>query len=674
LQRAGRLRDARLVCRTALESDPSDADLLVAAAEVAMALGEAIDARTMLVRAAQLAPDWPEPMIRLASLLFEAQETGRAWAAIERARAMAPNDGRVLMLHAELEQAHRLTLRMLRYLTGDGRDDGAMLANALVAEGRAEDALDVLAHCLSHDPEDADALFVQGNLLRAQGQLDRARAALRRVTQVASGWAEGWDAMADLLEDLGEGEHAERLRAHAATIEVDPLMLIDMAVVAGQSSPLELTPHYPEMEFGEDLDEAIAVGVQAMRSARRADPTGPFALPQVRSKKGAPEDVAPDAEREAAASSPPAEFASAEEDAAFASVEIVFPMEIWGPAGHPGRVEDAAGECAAAPEAPPKTAEDVVSNEPTLAGGSLAPAAPSAARSADLSAFGEGELFPSIDIDLSELVPAARALVERAQPERTLADPSACTLLRTQLCAYLNRTSAGGDGSHGVATLPQPFAQAPKSRLALIDGEVQLVAGPRVSEAAADTLLGNGFAAPLAPVEDDDTLFDHVPDVGARSDAPANAADATSSDAQQADATLSDAADHADEADATLSEASSERAATTEPGDATEPLLLMRRAHARRASLRDAILASAGVAAEELAGAVADARRAAQESRCTETLQQAEVELDEFIEEVVVRPRLRIGKKRKAPYIPPPPSRFFAPKDEASVEGADEQV
>lgn len=265
LMSANRLRDARLVCMTALHKDPSDVDLLLTSAGIAETLGEHVDSRTLLVKAARLVPEWIEPMIRLARLLFRMEDYGRAWAAVERCYSMDPTSARTCALRADIEQAHRLTLRMNRFLSHEHADDAAMLANALVAESRFDDALVVLDHALERDGEDADALFVKGTILKARGERELAEIALRRVTQMECGWVEAWETMADLLEEKGDRAHAERLRAHAATIEVDPLMLVDMAVIAGAHEAA-----FADLTMSEDLDRAVAAGVSAMSDLKRS--------------------------------------------------------------------------------------------------------------------------------------------------------------------------------------------------------------------------------------------------------------------------------------------------------------------------------------------------------------------------------------------------------------------
>ncbi|MFT5352934.1 MAG: tetratricopeptide (TPR) repeat protein [Polyangiales bacterium] len=273
---ANRLRDARLVCMTALHKDPSDVDLLLTGAGIAESLGEHVDARTLLVKAARQVPEWIEPMLRLSRQLFRMEDFGRAWAAVERCYAMDPTNAQACALRADIEQAHRLTLRKDRFLDDEHADDAAMLANALVADSRFDDALTVLDYALERDGEDADALFVKGTILKARGERELAEVALRRVTQMECGWVEAWETMADLLEENGDVAHAERLRAHAATIEVDPLMLVDMAVIAGAHEAV-----FDDLTMSEDLDRAVAAGVSAMSDLKRSIVSARGSLPAV---------------------------------------------------------------------------------------------------------------------------------------------------------------------------------------------------------------------------------------------------------------------------------------------------------------------------------------------------------------------------------------------------------
>lgn len=257
---AGRLSDARLVFQSACADDMDDADLLYVGARVARADHDPMTARALLVMAAKRAPLWVAPLIALADLLAQSTDWPRAWAMLERCRAIDPSDQDAEELRRRIGATCRLDARRRLFLADPDRDDGAMLANALVAAGLVEQALEVLEAALLHDPEDTDALFVQGNLLGARGETARARQTLRRVTQMDAGWAEAWEAIADVIDLEGDVDGAERLRAHAATIEVDPLMLVDLAIVAAGDSAIDA-----DLSLALDLDRAVAEGVLAAR-------------------------------------------------------------------------------------------------------------------------------------------------------------------------------------------------------------------------------------------------------------------------------------------------------------------------------------------------------------------------------------------------------------------------
>lgn len=259
LLNAGRLADATLVFESASDADLDDPDLLFVGASVARANHDPITARALLVTAARKAPLWVAPLVGLAELLADAGDWARAWSTLERCESIDPANEAARELRDQLGPACRLDSRRRAFLESPDQDDGAMLANALVAAGRTDEALDVLERALEHDPEDADVLFVQGNLLNLRGETARARQSFRRVTQVDAGWAEAWEAIADVIDEEGDIAGAERLRAHAATIEVDPLMLIDLSVAAGQDDALEA-----DISLALDVDRAIAEGLLAV--------------------------------------------------------------------------------------------------------------------------------------------------------------------------------------------------------------------------------------------------------------------------------------------------------------------------------------------------------------------------------------------------------------------------
>lgn len=281
LRQEGRQQDAREVCITALQRDPSDVDLLVQGALIATELGQTLDAKTMLVQAAQLAPNWGVPFYLLAEHLLEASDQERAWMAIRRARSLteagAPYSEEIESIYQKLRSDMSLTIRLAKYLSGVSQEDAAMLANALVSAGREEEALKALNHGLKLDPSDADAHFVRGNIQLAIGDRKAAEASLREASRLELGWADPIEALADLFETDGDVARASQFRNVAAAVHVNPNLLVDFSAFAGVMSR-EATKEQPK--------NAEAVEQEEPETLETSE-TAPFAVQPI-AKTGAP--------------------------------------------------------------------------------------------------------------------------------------------------------------------------------------------------------------------------------------------------------------------------------------------------------------------------------------------------------------------------------------------------
>ncbi len=640
LMDTGRMMDARLVCVTALQQDPTDVDLLMTGADVAEGLGELLDARTLLVRAARLLPDWPEPMWRLARLLLRTGDLDRAWYAVAKCKEMEPDCPRVEQLHQQIEAAHRLTLRMRRYQEDPSVDDGAMLANALVAEGRSEEALSVLTLALSEDPEDTDALFVKGNLLRAQGNQTEAREAMRKVTQLASGWVEAWEVMADVLEELGDEEHAERLRAHAATIEVDPLMLVDMAVLAGVDEAA-----FHDLTMSEELDRAVARGVAAMSELRKAK------LRETEQQEAKLQEMALDLETQSQ--------------------------------------EDSIPEAAEVPETPEAETQSVTQENATRE----AATEEKATANAD-SSFAEGPKSPggaesaSENDEVLSAQPATEAVNERPSSKATESAPGVRVMAPVMVTAA---TEAMADGTAAEASsddfredveaqaypsIEIDFPFDPESEaFASIDIDLSEIA--RAPEKAVTATLAIPPMHALGHCH-------HVDSVGTEPFA-ARPQQLRVTDAKVVLAPEAVATPKAEEAEAsdTVSDLTFAAPSTKSFDDTAFPLELSRKKTLDTTrSIRSEILAALGVADDDLESAVEKTRQEAASNPIPSRAApieaaMADAELDSFIDAVnttddvserePTRPRLRLGKKKRTPYVPPSPSELF-PRFTTDVE------
>lgn len=105
---AGRFADALEITRSALVLELDDADLLVAHARAARALGDLEEAASALSTASFEAPDWPEVWRLLAEVELERGEIDDARPALEAALRLDPTDVelRVLSERIARETAH----------------------------------------------------------------------------------------------------------------------------------------------------------------------------------------------------------------------------------------------------------------------------------------------------------------------------------------------------------------------------------------------------------------------------------------------------------------------------------------------------------------------------------------------------------------------------------------
>lgn len=210
LASAGRAHDAIEVLDAALARDPDDADLLLACGEAALHAGKLAFAQHALTRAAALAPGWPEPLRRLARVL---SMRGRHDKAVEVARRAVASGARdpelVAMVQAE-DRRRALQARLALFRADPDREEPALLAQALLDEGRAQDALEVVRAATARD-DDADLRMIEARARLARGETAEAERALERACALAPEWIEPARALAECLRDRGEIERAHEV-------------------------------------------------------------------------------------------------------------------------------------------------------------------------------------------------------------------------------------------------------------------------------------------------------------------------------------------------------------------------------------------------------------------------------------------------------------------------------
>jgi len=95
--------------------------------------------------------------------------------------------------------SHQLNVRVLRFRVHPDREEPVLLAQDLIACGRADDAVGITDAALREDPADADLLLAHGLSWLGCDELGRAQRALMSAVRAAPGWAEPWRRLAELL-------------------------------------------------------------------------------------------------------------------------------------------------------------------------------------------------------------------------------------------------------------------------------------------------------------------------------------------------------------------------------------------------------------------------------------------------------------------------------------------
>lgn len=271
---AGRMDDARAVFEAAIERDPRDADLLLTGGELFLERGDFVWAKRLLILAAKRSEGWASPWLALARVLLATHDLGRAELVLERCWELAPGAPETWALDERLSNESALERRMRAFLTSPDQDDPAMLANALIAAERENDAMAVLDAGLAVYPDDVDALFVRARLHEVRGELERAREDLSRATGADGSWATAWEALEDVARRSGDHVTARKAESsarhfrerNAALAELDKAFLVGAAEI--------LTTDFESLA---ERAEAIAEGFAPVPAAARvAEPALPF--------------------------------------------------------------------------------------------------------------------------------------------------------------------------------------------------------------------------------------------------------------------------------------------------------------------------------------------------------------------------------------------------------------
>ncbi len=288
---AGRMDDARAVFETAIERDPRDADLLLTGGELFLERGDFVWAKRLLILAAKRSEGWASPWLALARVLLATRDIGRAEAVLERCWELAPSAPETWALDERLSSESALERRMRAFLANPTRDDPAMLANALIAAERENEALQVLDRGLETYPDDVDALFVRARLHEVRGELEQARADLSRATGSDGSWATAWEALEDVCRRTGDHAAARKAESsarhfrerNAALAELDRSFLVGAAEV--------LTHDFDTLAESADAPSAEGFAPIPLVTRKQDESALPF---EAQVAQGVPVDEEPD--------------------------------------------------------------------------------------------------------------------------------------------------------------------------------------------------------------------------------------------------------------------------------------------------------------------------------------------------------------------------------------------
>ncbi len=158
-----RYDEAAVVIENGLDLDPGDVDLLSLLAKARFRLGSLRSAETVILRALEIAPEWPGYLCQYAEIVAVAGQVDKAEKLLDRAASIDPE-------FAGLDR--------VRFMIGDIRGDG-------------DSTVGHLTDLLEADPEDAGALALLAEKRLGEGRPAEAAEYLRRAVELEPEFAIG---------------------------------------------------------------------------------------------------------------------------------------------------------------------------------------------------------------------------------------------------------------------------------------------------------------------------------------------------------------------------------------------------------------------------------------------------------------------------------------------------
>jgi tetratricopeptide (TPR) repeat protein len=207
LLRDGKLAKAERLARDFLKQHPADVSAIRILADIGMKLGQFEDARLLLERCLELAPEFHLARHNYAVTLVRQQKLEAAYAEVQKLLAMEPDNPNVLVLKGTI----------------------------LVRMGNHAEALEIYECVLKNYPNQARAQMNYGHTLKTVGRLDDSIAAYRKCVELSPGVGEAYWSLANLKTFRFSDADIEQMRSQVTSEGGDPEDQAHIAFALGKA-------------------------------------------------------------------------------------------------------------------------------------------------------------------------------------------------------------------------------------------------------------------------------------------------------------------------------------------------------------------------------------------------------------------------------------------------------
>ncbi len=226
LQNIGKLQDAELSLRKAIEINPNYANAHYNLGVILNDLGKLQDAEKSYRKAIELNPNYANAYSNLGNVLRDLGNLQDAELSLRKAIELNPNYanaysnlGNVLKDLGNLQDAE-LSLRKAIEVKPDYADAYSNLGNVLRDLGNLQDAELSLRKAIEINPNFAYAHYNLGNVLKDLGNLQDAEFSYRKAIELNPNFAYAHSNLGNVLRDLGNLQDAEK--SYRKAIELNP--------------------------------------------------------------------------------------------------------------------------------------------------------------------------------------------------------------------------------------------------------------------------------------------------------------------------------------------------------------------------------------------------------------------------------------------------------------------